>query len=1569
MSALSDYMIDEEIHENDRIRVYKGHMIRDHRAVIIKVLREDAANHAGISRLLYEYEITRNIDIDGIVKPLHFEQTGTVFALVMEDTGAVSLREYIRNSPVNIQTFLDLAEQLAETLGQLHQAGVVHRDLKPENILIHPETKKVKIIDFGAAILWRHDGRKESALHSPAGTVQYMSPEQTGWIERNADYRSDFYSLGAVYYELLAGRLPWQAGNAAEWVHAHIARKPEFQDETDLSVQPILAIVLKLLSKTADERYQSAYGLLQDLRECRFQLSQEGRIEQFPLGSMDISMNPHLTCKLYGRETEITCLKAAFESVCAEQSLIILVSGSTGVGKTMLVREALEPYVTNKGYFIAGKFDQLRQNRPYAPFAAALGSLVKQILTESQEALDRWKKRILHTLGRNGMVITEVIPEVEWLVGSPHEVEVLPPKEAQNRFLLVLSDFVRIFARKEHPLVLFLDDLQWADSASLQLLQYLSKDKYLPYFLFVGAYRNNETNETHPLLETLEIIKKGEIPVQYMELSCLNYSQALEFLREALHCSRETCGPLAGVLYRKSGGNPFILCQLLKFIHKEKLISFNTVEGCWDWELSTIQNLQMQDDVVGLILEKLKKLPLETQELLKTASCIGSSFDLDTLSIVREMPRNELSSWLLPAVLEGFILAATGRYMEQCDQGIEAKHYEFLHDRIQQAVYSLLPEEEKRERHLKIGRLILQHIGHNQLYEKILFLMDQFNRGLDLIEEPEERRRVAEYNLMAGRKAKASAAYDSALQYFRAGMAMLPEDAWANSYRLSYGLHLELAQVEYLSANLKTAEALFDAVIGQAGTEIDRASIYSLKMVLFAGMGKYAEALQTGIQALHKLGINFPSRPGKLDIIRELLMYRWIMFAEQRNDSADMQELKEAVKTRISELLVRLACIISIHNPKAYGYTILKTCNYSIRYGNADMASIGYAGYGIIAGSMLGDYRTGYELAGIGIRLADRCSKSYAKCYVNFVMGSIVSHWTQPARAGIDYLNKAIRYGMEAGDLLLTGYSCRFVLEIKYLSGYFLGEIEEEIEREQTYARKMKHEYLAVNTILYRSIVSFLKGKENHSFSFEAHYFDEGDFLESMERDHASRAAYYILKMQLCYLSGDYEKALCAGEEIKGSLESVIGFIITAEHNYYHSLAIAAIYEKLPSADRKKHWKILKKNQKQMKKWADSCQENFRHKYLLVAAETARLLGKGQEAMSLYDQAIDTARENGYIQNEALANELAARFYMAGDHAKIARVYMTDACRGYSKWGAAAKTRALQKLYPGLLDERLEKEIKPSPVDILKSALQISDFSGSEPTSSSDTDILQKAIRHISEETDPDKLLKGFLDFAVRLAGADRGYLILEKEGQLFIEAAGPENRQTASARAPVAVEKCGCLSKAVVRYVARTLETVVLDGNDQARIFAADAYIMQAKVKSIACLPILFQGIPAGAIYLENSLLEKAFIPEKLEIIKLLSAQLVTVKKLQDYLEVKSEERKSAAVPLVEPLTGRETEVLQLIAEGMSNKEIAGRLGITDNTVKGYIKNIYGKLGANRRVQVAARAKDLGLLKTKQVL
>lgn len=1573
MFALSGYAIEDEIHENNRIRVFRGRRAQDGSPVIIKALKEEAAGPAGISRLLYEYEITRDLDTDGISKPVRLEQEGMIFALVMEDSEAISLRQYMQGQDRRLETMLDIAVQLAKTLAYLHKKGVIHRDLKPENILIHPGTKRVQIIDFGASVLWQPEKDTAPAANLPVGTLQYMPPEQTGRLGRTADFRSDLYALGIVFYELLTGRLPWQAENSMGWMHAHIALKPELPEKINPDIPPaVTAVLMKLLAKTAEERYQSAHGLLQDLEKCRDRLCRTGKIEPFPPGREDIPPCLRLPRRLYGRQREAERLRTAFADACNGQRGTVFISGYAGMGKTVLVQEAVKAFPMNRGYFIAGKFDQLRKNIPYAPFAAAFGNLVKQLMTESEKELDHWKKRLLGALGRNGVVITEIIPELEWIIGKQVPGEVLPPQEAQNRFLLVFRDFVRVFARKGRPLVLFLDDLQWVDPASLDLFQYLIRDADLNSLLLIGAFRENEVGEEHLLASMLEESRKEKPQEQHIFLMPLDGDQAAEYVAEALQDETKKTAVLAEALYRKSCGNPLFLGQLLMLVYDQGFLYFDSGEGFWKWKLEAIHKLQPGEDVLALFSEKLQRLPEETREIMKLAACIGNGFDLQTLAAVSGRSTEETASCLTPAIREGLVLTASDQKELPAAIHSEIEHptFEFLHDRVQQAVYSLIPEGEKQEKHLAIGRLLLQGIIQNRSEEKILPVMDHFNRSLELLHDPAERAEIAGYNLLAGRKAKASGAYASALRYFRAGRTLLPEAAWERAYQLCYELHMELAQMEYLSANAAAAEALFDTVMGKAGTELERMEVYALKVVLLAGMGKYSEAVQTGIAALAALGIKLPVPPGRLDYARELLLYRWVLNKYGSREQAGFLEAGDAVQMVISELLVRLACIISIYDPRAYVYTIIKFSNHAVRYGNTDMAAIGYMGYGIVTGSMFENYAEGYDLARRGLRLAEKGAKSYSKCYVNFVMGAIVSHWTQPAVRDLDYLNKAVRYGVEAGDLLLTGYACRFILETGYLAGHSLDKLEEEITREQAYAGRIRHEYLALNTSLYKDVVAFLKGETDKSFSFEAIDFDEDGFMETMKRDQASQAAYHILKMQLCFLSGDYRKASAAAEKAESRMEAVIGFMITAEFYFYYSLIITALYEELPVKDRNLYRKKLKKKREQLEKWSLNCKENYLHKYLLAAAETARLENRLAEAMALYDRAIQSARENGYIQNEALANELAARFYLNQGRKKIARTYMADACQGYSEWGAAAKAKALREQYTDLLGEIRPEEKKRPVLTEVKKETSPSGSGDSEDFNHPDLIALRRAIRNISEEADLGRMLEGFLAFAMESAGADRGILLLEKDGGLWVEAVKTEASQNEAIR-PFPMEKSKDLSKAVVRYVFRTLETVVLNRGENSKIFARDPYVAQADIKSTACLPILFRGIPAGVIYLENSLLEGAFTAERLEILKLLSAQPAAIRKMQDYLEGKPEKTSPAAASALgtwaaapaEPLTVRETEVLQLLARGMSNREIADRLGLTANTVKGYIKNIYGKLGAGRRVQVAARARELGLL------
>jgi histidine kinase len=1560
MTMISNYTVLEEVQKKGKIKVFRGYKKDNRTQVLVKILKKDPSNLVEVSRLLNEFEVTRDLDIDGIIKPAAVEQTDSYFAVIVNDLGTVPLKEYFGSRMIGPWLFTDVAMQLAEIISQVHEHGIVHRNLNPDNILIHPDTGNVYVTGFGSAA---YVSSENSSLSSPDPDLvyEYISPEQTGRLSKSVDQRSDLYSLGVIFYELLTDRLPITAKSEAEWVHAHITGKPLAPDKIKPNIpSAISGIVMKLLEKNVEERYQSAYGLAWDIKECMKQLIETGMIEDFTIGQKDVYSSFQLPLKLYGRDEEEEKLKSIFDRVCDGSAEAVFISGYPGIGKTELVNKILKPLTIEKGYFISGKTDQLKKNIPYAPFTEAVRALIMQLMTESDKDLDYWRKTILNVLGRNSSVIAEIIPELEYITERQPPADELPPKEAENRFFMVFRDFINIFARKGRPLVIFLDDLQWADVSCIRLIDYLISEANLSSLLLAAAYRDNEIDDSHPLVEILKSTEECHSNSNHIHLSPLGWRETFRLVADTLHTTPENTAELSEVLYSESGGNPFFLRQLLMLIYDNDYLYFDIRSGSWKWDIEAVKKLDLNHDVTQLFVQKLKDVSKETLEIMKMASCIGSSFDLRTLSVLTGKTVEETASGLIASVHEGLILPV--RNLSSDYVQAEPSEYRFLHDKVQQAVYSLVDENERKENHLAIGRLLLQKASDAGFVDRVLSIMDHFNRSLELIGDSEERLMLARYNLEAGRKARAAAAYESALRYFRYGRELLSDDSWHSTYKLSYDLYIELAQAEYLSGNADAAEELFNIVIQNSATELERAGIYSLKIILYASMGRYDEAVNTGITALRNLGVSIPVKPKKLDFIKEFLIFKWNMKNKRIEDLTNLPEIDDPEQRMIAELLSRLSTVTMTSHFDLYNYIIIKTGNHSTKHGNSCMASVGYFGYSFIVGDIFGDYRSSERYARVCIDLAEKYGHSASKCIIYFVVGTFTVHWTKHLSYSLNYMNKAVAYGKEAGDILILGYAHCMILETQYFLGIPLPEITRLIKEKEEIAKSLKHDNLAINTEIYKRAASALQGLNFDSLANGLSEFDSEEFIALVQGDATSLATYYFHKMYLNYMTGFYFEALTAARNIDTLSDAITGFMISAEYIFYYSLIITAVFEKLPSWEQGRCFRLLKKNQRKLKKWAKFCKENFLHKLLLVNAEMARMQNRDSQAMLLYDQAVRSAQENGFLQGEALANELAAKVYLSRGMTRIARMYMEDSCSAYKKWGALNKIRQLKGLYPELIDmEDLSTE-KDSSEKLLEDIISISSAGLDKRADTSF--FLDKAAESILNETDINTLLAGFLDLSAACIGADRAYLILNKGGNLFAKAV-KDNNSLADITKPIPLEECSKLSKAVVRYAARTHETVIINCGEQKEIFDADPYIAGSKTKSIACLPLLFQGSAVGVLYFENSLMPGVFNNEVLDSLKLLTAQLACVEKIHSYLQEDTDKSgEDAASYLLEPLTEREMEVLYLIAEGMSNKEIAGRLNITINTVKGYVKNIYQKLGVNRRVQVIVKAKELNILK-----
>src|ERR1700726_5009028 len=817
-------------------------------APILVIAAEDAAPWS-FKRLEHEYELKAELDVSWAARPVAISRYNDRMALVLEDPGGEPL-DWLLGRPLEVSEFLRIAIPLTRALRCLHDRGLIHKDIKPANVLVDIASGGVWLIGFGIASRLPRERQSPDPPEVIAGTLAYMAPEQTGRMNRSIDSRSDLYSLGTTFYEMLTGVLPFSASDPIEWVHCHVARQPpKPSEQTDRIPEPISAIVLKLLAKTAEERYQTAAGLEADLRKCLMEWESVGHIKSFPVGRQDVPDRLLIPEKLYGRDSACETLLAAFGRVVAtHKSELVLLSGYAGIGKSSVVHELHKVIVLPRGIFISGKFDQHRRDIPYATLAQAFQELARQILSKSEEEIIHWRHTVLEALGPNGQLMVNLVPELELVIGKQPPVPELPPQEAQNRFEAVLRGFLGPFARKEHPLVLFLDDLQWLDPATLRLLEQLVTDPNGQHLLLIGAYRDNEVTSHHPLILTLGAIRKTEAIVRDIELEPLSLPDVHQLLSDALRCELAHARPLAKLVHEKTGGNPFFTIQFLTNLAEEHLLEFEARETAWRWDLNRIRAKGFTDNVVDLMITKLRRLPALTQEALKQLSCLGNSVKISTLLAVHGGSEEEIHSELWEAVRAGLVLRLAGSYT-------------FVHDRVQDAAYALVPEEARAEGHLRIGRVLLASMTADELAEHLFDVANQFNRGAALVIDRDEKAQVATINLRAGRKAKASAAYASACVYLEGGTTLLDERDWSIQYELMFSLWLERAECEFLTGNFDKSEQLIVELLERAASKVDEAAAYHLKVQLHIVKGEYPQAVASALTCLHLFGIDIPAHP------------------------------------------------------------------------------------------------------------------------------------------------------------------------------------------------------------------------------------------------------------------------------------------------------------------------------------------------------------------------------------------------------------------------------------------------------------------------------------------------------------------------------------------------------------------------------------------------------------------------------------------------------------------------------------------------------------------------------------
>jgi PAS domain S-box-containing protein len=1472
-------------------------------ALLVAPLREHTAPRS-LRRLEHEYSLRAELDSAWAVVPLGLAGHQGRPVLVLEDPGGEPLDRLV-GAPLELRQFLRLAIGLAAALGQVHQHGLIHKDIKPANTLVNAATGQVWLMGFGIASRLRRERQSPDPPEALSGALAYMAPEQTGRMNRSIDSRSDLYSLGVTLYEMLTGSLPFSASDPMEWVHCHIAREPVPPGERSKQVPAqVSAIVLKLLAKIAEERYQTAAGVEADLKQCLREWETMRRIEAFTLGTRDTPDRLLLPEKLYGRDNEREALLAAFDRVVATgASALVLVYGYSGIGKSSVVHELHKAIVQPRGMLLSGKFDQYRRDIPYATLAQAFRTVIRQILSKSEAEVSFWRAAIRKSVGPNGQLIVSLLPELEFVIGAQPAVAPLPATEAESRFHMVFRSFLSLFARKEHPLALFLDDLQWLDAATLKLLEHLMTHPDVRHLLLIGAFRDNEVGASHPLRQTLNAIRATQAVVHDIALAPLSLDDVTEFVGETLHCERASATPLAQLVYDKTLGNPFFAIQFLTELAEEGLLAFEPDAAAWKWHLGRIRAKGYTDNVVDLMVGKLKRLPDTTQGRLKQLACVGNTAEIATLTLVQGLSEEEIHAQLWEAVSAELIVRQDGSYA-------------FVHDRVQEAAYGLIPADERPAIHLRIGRLLAGQTPAEKLKDGIFEIVNQLNRGAALISSQQERERVAELNLIAGERAKTSTAYVSALTFFAAGRALLTEDAWELRYPLMFGLEFHRAECEFLSGQLSAAEQRLGELAARTTTLIDSAAVACLRLELYTTLDRSDRGVELCLEYLQHIGVRWSPHP-TADEVRSEYDEIWRRIGDRPIETlVDLPLGGDPGWRATLDVLAQVVTPALFTDDNLLCLVVCRMANISLEHGNSGASCFAYVWLGMITGPHFNDYPTGFRFGRLGFELVERRGLDSFKARVYMSFGNLVNPWTQHVRTGRPLIRRAFNTANEIGDLTFAAYSCNNLITNLLASGEPLPDIQREAEAGLEFARKIRFGLVTDIITSQLQLIRTLRGLTPAFNSFNDAQFDEARFEAHFEAD--PRLAlpscwYWIRKLQARFHARDYESAIYAELQAQQLLWTSPSFFEVAEFRFYAALARAAYCTAISAGEQSLHRESLDAHHRQFEIWAHHCPENFGTCTALIGAEIARLEGRHLDAERLYEESIRLARQNGFVHNEGIASELAARFYSARDFETIAQAYLRNARYCYLRWGADGKVRQLDESYPQL---GVEPPAPPPTITIGASVEHL------------DLTTVVRVSQAVSGEIVLEKLIDTLMRTALEHAGAQRGLLIVPHSGTHRIEAEATTSGASIAVRFRQASVSAADLPGSVLHYVVRTHESVILDDASAQNAFSNDEYIRSHRVRSALCLPLIKQAALIGVLYLENNLAPRVFTPARNAVLRLIASQAaISLENAYLYTDLKQEnsDRRRAVEAL------RRSEVYLAQAQAVSHTGSFGWNAATD--------------------------------------
>ncbi|NJM47470.1 MAG: AAA family ATPase [Alkalinema sp. RU_4_3] len=1463
------YQLHSLLGETSTTKVFRAKHLESQQSCTIKLLNTHYPSLKEIARLKHEAEITTALALPGIIRSIgwvtyHNGYTESI-ALVLEDFPGQDLT-HILSGFQDISRFLELAICITTTIGELHAHHIIHKDIKPDNILYNPKTNQVKITDFGIASRLNSENPAIEHPELLEGTLAYISPEQTGRMNRSVDYRTDFYSLGVTFYQIITGQLPFsQTMDAMELVHCHIAKLPIPAHHLNLELPLQLSRILtKLLAKNAEDRYQTAHGLRHDLLQCQQQWEEQGQIAEFDLGDRDYGSQLQIPQKLYGRELEIATLLAAFDRTQQGASELVLVGGYSGIGKSAVIQEIHRPITQHRGYFISGKFDQFNRNIPYSALIQAFQELIHQLLTESEDSIEQWRTAINQALAPNAQVLIEVIPDLELIIGPQMPVLPLEAIESQNRFNLAFIQFIRAFASK--PLVLFLDDLQWADRASLKLLQRLMSDPESRRLLCVAAYRDNEVDSTHPFILTLDSLHDQGTTISEVLLKPLAIAQIQQLLADTLSCNIETTLPLAQLLQDKTGGNPFFLTQLLKTIYRAGLLRFELSLGQWQWDMPAIHQLPVSENIVDLVAETLQTLPAESQHILSLSACVGNRFDLKTLSIISQQPILTILNNLWEALKLSLVMPLNSDY--KLLTLMEAEHLpevycRFLHDRVQQAAYTLIPEDQKQQVHHQIGQLLLQ--ATTNLEEDLFDIVNHLNIALD--KASEQKHQLAQLNLQATQKAITASAYAPAINYATAGIACLED--WHHDDRLYFELYRDRIECEYVVGNFAMAEELTESLFKQPLSDNDKAEINTIRLTHYQNNAHYEKAIRIGLDTLRLFGLDLPEHPSMAEI--QALFVTVEGAIGEPMDLLDAPAMTLPKPERMVSLLMNLVAPTYLVNQPLLGLIVLKMMEITLEHGNTLLSVFVYTWYGTILCGNFGDYQKGYTFGQLALKLNEKFGTTIlnGKLYMSF--GNFISHWRRPIQENLEIQANAYQFAKSTGDFSWCHHSAAFGFWQKFDS---FQTIEQLLQDQSKYIGFANETEPTVGLALeqQRHLLLALAGKTDDRLSLSSNEWSETAANQVFGTTSYSYGLniYSFAKMLICFTYGNYAEAYKYSLEVDKTIAAINAQYQTSLQSFYQALIAQALYRETPESN---YLKIASAQQAKLQRWADNCPENFLAMYQLLLAETAFTEGNYWEAGQQYDAAIATAKQYRLFYTEALAHELAGRFYLTVNRPSLAQTYLKQAIDRYQSWGAIPKANWLQSKFGQY----------GVPVD----AAANQPITTNSQVNALDFEAIIKSCQVLSSQIILGDLLQDLIKIVLEHAGAERAVLLTEQSDRSTwsIALEGIIQQNTACTLTQSSKPLAEALPESLLNYVIRTQECIVLSNALHEGRFGHDAYIKQYQCRSLLCMPLVHQGKIISLLYLENNLTNGAFTVDRLEVLKVLCSQAaISIEQAQLY-------------------------------------------------------------------------------------